>query len=190
MAKQRIPELAAPLSVVFGIPRGGKMPVGARFSAADAEVARWIAHHHGLDLLQATSAPAAELAALLREWQLRANGAPILPVISLTVWENLRSLLPNVAVDRAIPGASEASAADPERAAQRLAMAEAMWSALAVNDVVLTLEYDRRKAVEGWWEAVILAIADGVYTTCWLDDPETGFRKRKLTELAPLHPSR
>src|SRR5690349_1674118 len=35
MAKQRPPELAAPLSVVFGIPRGGKMPVGARFSAAD-----------------------------------------------------------------------------------------------------------------------------------------------------------
>jgi len=66
MAKQRPPEFAAPVSVVFGIPRGGKMPVGARFSAADTEVARWIAHHHGLDLLQATSAPAAELAAVAR----------------------------------------------------------------------------------------------------------------------------
>ena len=190
MAKQRLPEPVVPVSAVFGIPRGGKMPVGARFSAADIEVARWIAHHHGLDFLQATSAPAAELAALLREWQLRANGAPILPVISLTVWENLRSLLPTGTVDRTNPAASEASVADPERAAQRLATADAMWSALAVNEVVLTLEYDRRKAVEGWWEAVILAIADGVYTTCWLDDPETGFRKRKLTELAPLHPSR
>src|SRR3954463_9071932 len=106
MGKPKISEPPALMSVVFGIPRGGKMPVGARFSAADTEVARWIAHHHGLDLLQTTSAPAAELAALLREWQLRANGAPILPVISLTVWENLRSLLPTGTVDRTNPGAS------------------------------------------------------------------------------------
>ena len=82
------------------------------------------------------------------------------------------------------PTAGESEPAAADRIAERLRLANALWSAMAIDDIVLTMEYDRRGAIEGWWEAVILAIANDVYTVCWLEDPETGFRKRKPHELA------
>ena len=173
---------------VFGIPRGGKTPVGARFSANDIGVARWIAKHQGLQLLLAKSAPAIELTALLREWQIRANGAAILPVLSLSMAENLRALAADTA-NAPGPAAGDDGPTAADRTAARLALASPLWAAMAVDDIVLTMEYDRRGVSEGWWEAVILSIANDVYTVCWLEDPETGFRKRKPHELAPLHPT-
>jgi len=198
MAKQKPATAAAdPIFVVFGVPRGGRMPVGARFAAAEEGIARWVARHRGLNLLRATSARAssaraAELAAQLREWQLRANGSPFLPVISLSLWESLRALgaAEGATADASSLGADESKATDPERSTERLTMAEALWAALAVGDTVLAPEYDERGAAEGWWEAAVLAVSeDGVVTTCWLDDPQAGLRRRRRTELAPLHPS-
>jgi hypothetical protein len=63
---------------------------------------------------------------------------------------------------------------------------------MAVGEVVLAPEFDRHGEVEGWWEAVLLAVAeDGEgCTVCWLDEPETGFRRRRRVDLAPLHPRR
>jgi hypothetical protein len=191
MVKKLRTETSAAASVlVFGIPRGGKVPVGARFNAADAEVAGWIAHHQGLKILHATAAPAVELAALLRDWQLRANRSVLLPVVSISVFENLRALAADTAASPAAVEERGNWVHNARNTPERLAMTEPVWSAMAVRDVVLTPEYNRRGAIEGWWEAAILAIADDVYTVCWLDDPETGFRKRKRHELAPLHPSR
>lgn len=37
-------------------------------------------------------------------------------------------------------------------------------------------------------EAAILAIDSDVYTICWLDTLETGFRKRKRHEIALILP--
>jgi hypothetical protein len=71
-----------------------------------------------------------------------------------------------------------------------LALAEPLWAGLAVGDTVLAPEFGQDGAPEGWWEAILLAIADDVVTLCWRDDPEFGFRRRRRDELALLHPGR
>ena len=63
------------------------------------------------------------------------------------------------------------------------------WAALAVGDVVLARDYDRDGESVGWWEAVVLAPADGdAFTLGWRDYPEQGLVRRRRAELAPLHP--
>jgi hypothetical protein len=195
--------------LLFGVPRGGSRQVGARFAATEAAIARWIARHRGLSLLAAEAGTALSRAALLPEWQLGADGAPKLAVIPAGLWHGLREQLEAVTgaggADAAgtAGGDAGATAADETNAeaaaaaalqARRLALAAPLWAAMAVGDVVLAPEFDRHGEVEGWWEAVILAVAededgDGSCTVCWLDEPETGFRRRRV-DLAPLHPSR
>ena len=68
----------------------------------------------------------------------------------------------------------------------------ALRAAIAPGDVVLAPEYDRKGCVEGWWEAVVLAVPEGegeACTVCWPDDPHFGFRRRRRDELVPLHPA-
>src|SRR4051794_5429346 len=118
MTKRNDTEPATAGAVVFGLPRGEKTPVGARFSAADIGAARWIAKHQGLQLLLTKSAAAVELAALLREWQIRATGSAMLPVISLSMNENLRAVAADPANQPSTPTADESKAAAAERKAE------------------------------------------------------------------------
>ena len=77
----------------FGVPRAGRMPVGARFAPHEAEAARWVARHLGLELLEAApGTPAAALAERLRGFELRGNGSPVLPPLAQALWEDLRAL--------------------------------------------------------------------------------------------------
>src|SRR5215212_3803369 len=74
-------------------------------------------------------------------------------------------------------------------AAKRRALAQPLWAALAVGDTVLARDYDREGESVGWWEAVVLAPADGdSFTLGWRDYPEQGLVRRQRAELAPLHP--
>jgi hypothetical protein len=51
--------------IVFGIPRGAKLPVGAKFGREDATLAAWIAYHRKLTLLDATTPELTALASSL-----------------------------------------------------------------------------------------------------------------------------
>src|SRR5215213_11864964 len=71
-----------PAYVAFGLPRAGRMPVGARFAPHEAEAARWLARRLALELIEAApDGPAAALAERLRGFEVRPNGSPVLPVI-------------------------------------------------------------------------------------------------------------
>ncbi len=84
--------------------------------------------------------------------------------------------------------APESSGTEEAAMAKRRAIAEPLWAALAVGDVVLARDYDREGESVGW-EAVVLAPADGdAFTLGWPDYPEQGRARRKRAELAPLHP--
>ncbi len=194
------PATPAPVLAVFGVPRGRRRPVGARFPAAEVEIARWVARQRGLRVLMAEAEPALSVTAGLRDWEMGADGRVLLPVIPGALWANLCALAAGMAAAGQAEEADLATAPDtedtadaaPAPAEERLALAEPLWAAMAVGDTVLAPEFDGEGGIEGWWEATILAIAEdgGLCTLCWLDDPEWGFRKRQRTELAPLHPGR
>ena len=174
--------------VAFGVPRAGRMPVGARFAPHEAEAARWVARHLGLELLEAwPDTPAAALAERLRGFELRANGSPVLPPLAQALWEDLRAL-----ADTRSPAAAtrDGEGSGIPDAAPVHALPDA---AVAPGDIVLAPEYDRRGCVEGWWEAAVLAVpgeAGAACTVCWLDEPESGFRRRRRDELVPFRPAR
>ena len=110
---------------------------------------------------------------------LGADGRALLPVIPGALWQNLRALAAGMAAAGQAEEADLATAPDTDAApaawaAERLALAEPLWAAMAVGDTVLAPEFDGEGGIEGWWEATILAIAEdgGLCTLCWLDDPE------------------
>lgn len=175
--------------VLFGVLSYRKTPVGAWFRSEDAAVARWIARHEHLTLFAPTTDAARTVAGLLKEWQLKGNGRPDLPSISGSVWENLRSLAAAPSEADGEPAEAEGPSADDDAtAAARARDADALWNSLVVHSVVLARYLDSDGDDCGWWEAVILAIHDGVYTLAWTDEPESGLFRRRLHELALTHP--
>jgi hypothetical protein len=190
MFKKALTEPAQAPVAIFGIPRGGKMPVGASFAPADAVLAAWIAHHRGLQIIDGSTPAAATLAASLGEGQLHPTRGAVLNVIARSIFEDLQALAMDSGVTASLEGDHTNWVVDPDVSAARSAMADPLWASLTIRDVVLSPEYNRQGATDGWWEAVILAIHDDVYTICWLDEVETGFRKRKRHELALIYPSR
>ena len=144
-------------------------------------------------LLVAGTEPALNVTAGLRAWEMAADGRALLPVIPGALWANLCALAAGMAATGQAEEADQGTAPDTDAApADRLALAEPLWAAMAVGDTVLAPEFDGEGGIEGWWEATILAVAEdgGLCTLCWLDDPEWGFRKRQRRDLAPLHPGR
>ena len=117
-----------------------------------------------------------------------ASPCPLLTILPDALWEELRA----VAAPRTEPTNQPAAPEDgggEAAAAKRRELAEPLWAALAVGDVVLARDYDRDGESVGWWEAVVLAPAEGdAVTLGWRDYPEQGLVRRKRAELAPLHP--
>jgi hypothetical protein len=174
--------------LLLGVPRGRSRPVGARFAAREAGVARWLARHHGLQVVAADTEAARALAPRVAPWRLRPDGTPVLDTLTVAAWEALRSLLPPAGPPDPAP------AAEPERgeaeAAERTARAEALWAAIGVGDAVLAPELGKDGEPDGWWEAVVLALEGEVATVAWRDHPEGGLLRRQRAELALRHPMR
>ena len=180
----------APDLILFGIPRGARRAVGARFAGAEAGVARWIARHQGLSVVAAASDQLARLAARLPEWRLKPDGTPLLTILTDALWEELRAVAAPEAErpdqQPAAPDGGGGEAVTPKR----LALAEPLWAALAVGDTVLARDFDRDGEFAGWWEAVLLAPFEGDgFTLAWRDAPEQGrLIRRRRAELALPHP--
>jgi hypothetical protein len=189
MGKKKPAEPAAALChILFGIPQDRRRPVGARFGANELGIARWLARHQRLHLVAAGTEPLARLAARLPEWRLKPDGSVMLTVLTTALWEELRAVAPPEPAP-AEPPPADGPAAEAVAAA-RLALVEPVWASLGVGDTVLAPEFDEDGELDGWWPAAVLAVTDGVFTVCWVEDPEAGFRRRRRDQLAPLHPSR
>jgi hypothetical protein len=57
---------------------------------------------------------------------------------------------------------------------------------VTVNSLVLAREDG---PTDGWWEAIIVAEHDGVYTLYYRDYPEQGLVRRQRQQIALLPPS-
>jgi hypothetical protein len=180
----------APDHILFGIPSGARRAVGARFAAAEAGVARWIARHQGLSVVAAGTEALARLAARLPEWRLKPDGTPLLTILTDALWEELRAVAAPVAERPDQQPAAPDGRGGETVPSKRLALAEPLWAALAVGDTVLARDFDRDGEFAGWWEAVALAAFEGDgFTLAWRDAPEQGrLIRRRRAELAPPHP--
>ena len=117
-----------------------------------------------------------------------ASPCPLLTILPDALWEELRAVAAPRTEPTNQPAAPEGGGGEAA-AAKRREFAEPLWAALAVGDVVLARDYDRDGDFVGWWEAVLLAPADGdAFTRGWRDDPEQGLVRRQRAELAPVHP--
>ena len=63
-----------------------------------------------------------------------------------------------------------------------------MWDTLKPADLVLAAELDKNGEPDGWYEATIMKIEDGVYTVRWFYAPELGFIRLQRQHIALMYP--
>ena len=179
-----------PALIVFG-KRPHKAPRAAWFTAADTAVAQWIGQRYAMSIVKVDGNFMRSLSSPIEGWELNESGPPVLPVVRLEVFEELKARASdagNLLVADAALGAVPAAASTTSAAAatQRREAANVLWGALAVRSLVLTME---DPPAEGWWEAIILSMSN---TTCILyyrDHPDQGLIKRDVRQLALMPPN-
>jgi len=175
-----------PAVLAFGR-AGNKPPRAAWFTTADSAVAHWAAAQHSLTLLPAAPELLKSLETPLTEWQLGADGHPLLHVIAMHTFTRLQSFAAQAEAGDPAGIMAGAQPATPEPPAMTPEIEQArslLWDAIGVNSVVLTLAED---PTLGWWEAIVLAVHNGSCTLCWRDFPADGLVRRKRQQLALLH---
>lgn len=172
--------------IVFGR-LAQKSPRAAWLSPADAAIADWLATHLGLTTLRVTPEIMKTVEVPVTEWQLDANGQPVLPIIPTSAFDRLQSLSRQAAAGDPIgitevgaPVADEVPEPDLSQAGKLL------WDAIRVRGLVLAQESD---PADGWWEAIVLAARNGQLTLCWRDYPEQGLFRRRRDQVALLRPA-
>lgn len=176
-----------PALIVFG-KRPHKAPRAAWFTAADVGVAQWIGQRYAMSVLKVDGNFMRSLSSPIEGWELSESGPPVLPVVRLEVFEELKARAvdaANLLVGDAAPVPTSASAASAATATLRRDAANALWGALAVHSLVLAME---DPPAEGWWEAIILSKGNGTCILYYRDHPDQGLIKRDVRQLALMHP--
>ena len=199
MTQQTSP-VAAPLSVVliFGIVAGRFRPQAARFQADEIELARYMAAKLNLAMLTSDVPLLEEIGLVIPEWQLRPDDQVVIPFVRGEVFEQLRQLTqPGTKADTAATTDTDGGshviqgnvlgAPLVPRPVLDSKQATRLWDGLGIGSLVLAPDADMAGEHVGWWEAVILAVQDGVYLLRWRE-PEEGVIRRQRHELALLHP--
>jgi hypothetical protein len=169
-----------PALIVFGMPKGAKAPHAAWFRTAYAERARTAARRQGLTTLPVESAEARAVAATLKEGQLKAGGQLVMPCVSQDMLNTLRRSPP-------VPPPNATGAATTGRATPGVNVPVAIWDTLKITDVVLAAHLEKG-VPDGWYEAVIMKIENGVFTLRWADYPQDGLVRLPRQYLALMYP--
>lgn len=170
----------APALIVFGTPKGTKAPHGAWFPVQYAERSLAAAQQQGLIALPVDSDPSRAAAAQLKEGQLKAGGQLVLPTISPQLLSRLRDLAPQTQTP-----AQDVRQGSTTPGVQAPA---ALWNTLKPTDVVLAAFLDRSGEPDGWYEATIMKVENGIYTLRWLYEPQLGFIKLQRQHIALMFP--
>jgi hypothetical protein len=161
------------------MPKGAKAPHAAWFRAAYAERARTAAKRQGLTALPVESAETRAVAATLKEGQLRAGGQLVMPCVSQNMLNQLQRLT-------AVPPPNTTGAATG-RVTPGVNVPVAVWDTLKITDVVLAAHLEKG-VPDGWYEAVIMKIENGVFTLRWVDYPDHGLVRLPRQYLALMYP--
>jgi hypothetical protein len=171
---------AVPALIVFGTPKGAKAPHAAWFRSAYAARVVTAARRQALWTIAVESNETRAVAATLKEGQLKAGGQLVMPCVSQDMLNQLRRLIPQP------PGGSGASPTGGTTAGVQVPVA--VWDTLKPTDLVLAAELDKNGEPDGWYEATIMKIENGVYTVRWFYEPELGFIRLQRQHIALMYP--
>jgi hypothetical protein len=160
----------SPALIVLGTPAGVKEPQAAWFRAEYAERAKSAALRQGLSTILVTSNDTRAAAAMLKEGQMKAGGQLMMPSVSEKTISRLRGFVVAASVK---PGVQ---------------VPESVWDNMKPSDLVLAAELDKNGEPEGWYEATIMQIENGIYTVRWLYAPELGFLRLQRKHIAVMFP--
>jgi hypothetical protein len=169
-----------PALIAFGTPKGAKAPHAAWFRTGYADRAASAARRHGLATIRVESAGTQAVAALLKEGQLKAGGQLVMPCVSQDTLNRLRALVP---VPSAPPGNSPGGSVTAG-----VQVPVSVWDTLKPSDLVLAADLDKNGEADGWYEATIMKIENGVYVVRWYYEPTMPFVRLQRQHIALMYP--
>jgi hypothetical protein len=143
--------------IVLGRDEAGK-PQAARFPASQLDLATKAAKAMNLVIGKAGGPALAELAEKLPTGRLYATGRGFVPSVRRNLYDMIVEQLK--LAGQPVPGETDQAA--PEQTAPGL---PATWDDIAVGHLVIAHE----SAIEGWWEAIVLARDGEMLTLKWRD---------------------
>ena len=166
----------APDLIVLGRDEAGK-PRAARFPASQGSLVAKGAKAMNLTVCTAEGAALAELAKKLPSGRLYATGRGFVPSVG-------RNLYVKIVEQLNLTGQLVAGEIDDsdEQPAPGL---PATWDDIAVGHLVIAHE----NAIEGWWEAIVLARDGDMLTLKWRDYPQQANVVRHAATVALLKPT-
>ena len=168
----------APVPVIlFGKDEKGKAHA-SYFTAADAQLATKAAGLMGLHVLRVTSDKLRQLGRKLPKGRVFGSGRAFVPFVQAGTYEQLAALGDMASsADAATEG--QAGVEDGGQASPDLPQ-----PTLAVGDVVFATDGPG----EGWWEAVVSEINDGLFVLYWRDSANEPKFVRRRWQLGSLPP--
>ena len=161
--------------VLFGIDSRGK-PKGARFGKEHASLAIKAATQLQLNVLASNDPKVAEIAARLPVGRVHATGRTFVPFIRRDLYDKLLAAAPNGNLGQPLtPPASGttggAAGSKPPGSSPNLPRS---WHEIGLGDLVVAQEED---PTDGWYEAIVVEVANDMFTLRWRDYP----RQRRIT---------
>ncbi len=173
MTKQ--PNETAPDLIVLGLNQG--KPRGAKFLASQADLVAKAAKAMTLTVGKAEGADLIDLAKKLPNGRLYATGRGFVPSIGRSLYDKLVEQLK-------LAGQLVPETNGPTAVEQPAAELPTTWDEIAVGHLVIAHE----SAIEGWWEAIVLARDGDMLTLKWRDYPQQGHVIRHVAAVALLKP--
>jgi hypothetical protein len=181
-ANQPMPAKCAPSPLVlFGIDSHGK-PKAARFGREHASLAIKAATQLQLNVLASNDPKVAEIATRLPVGRVHATGRTFVPFIRRDLYERLVAAAPNGNLNRPpVPPAGNAAGSRPPGSSPNLPR---NWHEIGVGDLVLAQEDPE----DGWYEVIVVEVANDMFTLRWRDYPRQRRFARHRLRLGLLYP--
>jgi hypothetical protein len=171
-----------PALIVFGTPKGARSPHAAWFRAAYVNRVSVAAQRQGLATIAVETDATRAAAATLKEGQLKAGGQLVMPCVTQEMLNRLNGLVPKPRPSPAEGPVSPATAG--------VQVPVSVWDKLKPTDLVLAADLDKAGEPNGWYEANIMKIEDGIYTVRWYHEYEGEPRivRRERQHIALMYP--
>ena len=168
------PRCPSPL-VLFGIDSRGK-PKAARFGREHASLAIKAATQLQLNVLASNDPRVAEIAARLPVGRVHTTGRTFVPFIRRDLYDKLVAAAPNGNLGQsptppATGTSGGAAGSKPPGSSPNLPRS---WHEIGLGDLVVAQEED---PTDGWYEAIVVEVANDMFTLRWRDYP----RQRRIT---------
>jgi hypothetical protein len=169
--------------ILFGIDSHGK-PTAARFGKNAATLARKAASQLQLRTISGDDPKIADIAARLPVGRVHATGKAFVPFVRRDLYDKRIAAAGNGNGSSPAPGshAGGAATANPPNGNPNLPRS---WDQIALGDLVVAQEDD---PADGWYEAIVVEVANDMFTLRWRDYPRLRRITRHRLRLGLLYP--